>query len=436
MKRILFVCHGYFPEHSPTGRCVKKVADKCKESGYEVVCLSGSFSRCSRFEDELVDDVTVYRVKYPLHKRNVFCGRESAKSSLSYLLKILFGLYKRLHDFFIIPVWPFKYFSLCVRFYSKINMLHKKYNFDLIVGVHHPIEAIVAVYFFKKRHSEVKVLMYYLDALAGGAKIVYNENKFKHIPFKRFFFYACACWENAMSKCADLVIAMESVRKVHESQLFSDTYRKKIRYLSIPLIEECNNEVENDYSCISESLPKEKLVILFCGDLYVLRDPSFIINIAENLNRDDLVWVFIGNYYKDHKIKLLKAKANHPERYVLYDRMQHSRLLYFLERADYFLNIEDGVLGMLPSKIFEYMCFGKPIITTSKTEDSPTIKILEEYGNTIILNENADSVTEKERLDRFVNKSNKRTVCFEDIKKTLYKSTPEAFVDIIKNILN
>ena len=104
------------------------------------------------------------------------------------------------------------------------------------------------------------------------------------------------------------------------------------------------------------------------------------------------------------------------------------------DRTDVLINIGNSVLNQMPSKIFEYISSGKPIINVFKSPDCPTLKYLTRYPLALNLFEGdiAEHPAEKAAEVRaFCRESRGKRVPAEEIQKTFAANTFEAFADTI-----
>ena len=98
------------------------------------------------------------------------------------------------------------------------------------------------------------------------------------------------------------------------------------------------------------------------------------------------------------------------------------------DEADILLNIGNTIPGMVPSKIFEYMSTGKPIISTSCIQNDPVITYLEHYGNAHVINEKETIETEVSRLKEYLAGKNVQVHIQISQQSKLFNNTPDAYV--------
>jgi glycosyltransferase involved in cell wall biosynthesis len=136
--------------------------------------------------------------------------------------------------------------------------------------------------------------------------------------------------------------------------------------------------------------PKESFVVMYSGALGLGYDFETVLKAAHLLaDYEDIVFVIRGMGECEHEIRRMKEKFGLRNVTIDTTYLSKSRLISFLSSADVFLlpmkqagAVEEG----LPTKIFEYQAFGKPIICVSKGEPAAYIRftrsgIVVEPGN-------------------------------------------------------
>ena len=121
--------------------------------------------------------------------------------------------------------------------------------------------------------------------------------------------------------------------------------------------------------------------------------------------------------------------------------INHDDVPNYVESADILLNIGNSIPGMLPSKVFEYMSYRKPILSTIKHSEDLSVSYLEKYGAVYIVDENKPiDVSVEETLEYFnqVMKGEFDINISELINKdgALYLNTPQCFCEKIESILS
>jgi len=140
--------------------------------------------------------------------------------------------------------------------------------------------------------------------------------------------------------------------------------------------------------------------------------------------------------YKDDKWKivdyLLEQKRNGRIKHL--GLMDHGSVLEMEKNAEYLVNIGNENPNLIPSKIFEYMRFGKPIISTYRTDNDTSLEPLKKYGNACFIDERLPAEDNARTLLDFINSENKKPISPEEMQKEFYLNTPTAFVDVINSL--
>ena len=91
-------------------------------------------------------------------------------------------------------------------------------------------------------------------------------------------------------------------------------------------------------------------------------------------------------------------------RIFLHGFLTHEAIMQIYTESDFLLNIGNTNTAMLPSKLFEYMSTGKPIICTYTSKYDTSNEYIIKYPNSILLNENKPIDQHIKPLEKFLNK--------------------------------
>ena len=105
------------------------------------------------------------------------------------------------------------------------------------------------------------------------------------------------------------------------------------------------------------------------------------------------------------------------------------------QKADCLINIGSTNPYTISGKIFEYMTFLKPIISTFSIEDEPSIKYLEKYKPVLFVDEKDDWQHSANEIIKFLDNGEQSKIDDDTLKKLFYNNTPEAFIDVIDNLM-
>lgn len=402
-------------KYSANGICVNAVMQKLISDGHQVECISNrEFGEEKSFYK---DGIQYWGVKprcvYSISSRSV----NSKESKLvKRILCIVSFLLNKIQLLLSIPTWPVISRSYSKRIYSIAKRLYEENPFDFIIPTYTQIDTIIATINIKKEHPEVFFVPYFLDSLAGG----YGPKMFSREWVEK----RGLKWENKLLRTADLVVMMQSSRDFYNRHKNKLSYFGKIKFLDIPLFAPKRN------GSFYRKKNTNKKHIIYVGSIPAhIRNPQFFLEVFTSLKRDDIDLTIIGPSTCE---SLLNDFCLHDNRIERIQYVSHEEALRRIDNADILLNLGNNITTMMPSKIFEYMSSGKPIISTAPIKKEPCIPYLKNYEYAHIVDENSPVSVEAARLDDFI--SNAKMVDPNKLKNVFYLNTAEAFVATINNL--
>lgn len=164
---------------------------------------------------------------------------------------------------------------------------------------------------------------------------------------------------------------------------------------------------------------KKSINIVYIGRLYAGRDPQYLFDLVDKMNRPDITLYMVG--VAEDEIKNLRLSGN----IVFTGLLPISQLKEYYDKADFFINLGNEMTNQVPSKLFEYISSGKPIINICKNSNCPTLNYLSKYPLAISIIENEKSINNSaEILSEFLNANNGILLSAEQIEHNFYSSTP------------
>lgn len=260
--------------------------------------------------------------------------------------------------------------------------------------------------------------------------------KRKGIPFIFYQVDPCASNQYLSVKSLQRRIRIEKeIYQVADYVFTTDLIHKDvINYLPEQL---CKKVIELEFPLISK--PKvvrdgqkrgKKAVCVFSGSIYGgIRDPQYTLDLFRKLNDEGLVEL--------HFSGVSSGDVDNAEFVCCHGALPLNQAMQLIADADFLINIGNSVTNQVPSKLFDYISMGKPIINICKNHTCPTIKYLDKYPCSINLFEDEDCFeTQLNLLRDFILNHKEKEESFLSIKKLYFECTPEYCADIFMRVIS
>lgn len=415
MKKILFIVT---ESGSANGICTKAVMEEHVRRGDKVFCLTNREMGQGR-EDKIMDGVSYStvtpRLCYRLSARICALPGGSGRRKLLSAVHFVLNKTKLLLSY---PTWPLISPAYAARIYRRGLKICKAHGIDAVIPIYTQIDTLIAAKRIKAKLPQVKFIPYFLDALSGG----YGPKVFSRQWTER----RGLKWEAKLLGAADKIIMMRSVIPHYEKYRDKLTYFDKICFLDLPLF---RPQVSGGDSESASHGDKNIIELLFVGTIPAhIRDPKYFIELFGSIGGDDIRLTLIGSSTCE---SYLADAAKMDGRIKLMGRVDHERAMAAMRRADILVNFGNNDPGMTPSKIFEYMSLGKPIISTAPIKDEPSLVYLQKYPCKYVVDQSLPREEHVAALESFIRESVGKTVAAERLTETFYLNTPAAFVECI-----
>lgn len=400
-KKILFII---LELESASGICVKNVASYLAENGYEVEILTQGVEE-TVFKTNLYT-IRVIKAKF-LYRMSMKINRSSIKSVFDYLYAIQVAMTSLI-------MWPMNAPIFAKRLSRILTYLHKENDYDIIIPVYTQIEPLVAAKQIKDNNKDIKYMPYFLDSLSGGPTPRLLSKKKKMEKGLR--------WERKLLKNADGIVMMKSSQNHHKRNSSGEEYYSRIFFLDIPLYSKLQIK--------EKKVNSNRIVITYVGSLPLrIRNPFWGLKLLQELN--DIEIKMIGPVPNSSEYIDFCKTIPHLE---LIGPVDHDSIGEWIEKSDVLLNIGNNIAEMVPSKIFEYVSYKKPILSFSQSKDDPSNMYLNIYPYSCIVYKDEDKKQAKSRIERFL----KKIIEFDssiDIDELFYLNTPAAFEKCIRKVI-
>ena len=401
--------------------CIKIINQLAKNKNYEIYVLAYDDGGKKFYEQ--INGIKVFRFTRSLFfSKMVQASHNKAKWSSKYILR-LNRILLRIKQLICIPIYPCYEPFVARQFAHNALELQQKFNFDLILAEYHGYETLYAGYFVKSRCPQVKFMPILWDPLTGSVAAKYLPRF--HDRWKK---------ERSAAKIfgkADQIIAMKSSQAYHEKNSIQKPYYPKIRYLDLPgIVRPCMREGDAPF------IEKDKINIVYAGVLtYPDRDPKQILQVLNQTKyakQINIIFFSIGNgIARAEEQKKDFQGTIHVSGYV-----DQATLECVYSKADVLLNLGGPNPFATPSKLFTYMSYGKPIISTYYIDNESSYQYLQQYRNGLCLDLRKAEPVMVEELEAFLDQRLGTLVPFEEVAELYSANTPGEYVRIIESLLH
>lgn len=358
---ILFVTNSkqLFPHGDATSAVVKNLAEELCYRGNNVTVLSlsayGDGSKIDKLGQIKVINchscgcMSIEQVKREL-KRSPHKG-----------LKILIKLLVSKIQMEIVPTYRrLSLFPLALKEYKcALTRVFKQNRYDCCVVTLLPIVAVYSVQ--QLCPKETKICIYQLDPYWN----------FRGFP-SRYENFRLQYEKELASKCF-IMLTTPQIYRINNRKC--EGFFEHLIPVGFPMVKKCV------YDAIGFG---DGLVhCVFIGTLYRdIRPPELAIKIFSKTKNKKVVFDFYGT---GQELIRNMPEYQTAENIILHGSVSSKEADKIRANADYLINIDNTVTNMVPSKIFEYISTGKPIINCYFKKQSSLLEYLEEYPSHISL---------------------------------------------------
>lgn len=381
MKKILFVLGPYRTQKSPNGICVKHILEKMStDIDFDVLSLE--------YTD--YDDTD-----------KEFSVKSDDKSSAWAPI-----------------IYPIRDTQAVKLLYNRLQRIHMQRNYDTIVAISNPPEAVEAVAKLRKR-NKFQFIIYEIDSASNRYK---QPKKLlqKLLMYKAFF------WEKSVYKLADTIIHMVSHKRHYSNRCFK-RFINKVVYLDIPgLVIPRYNYVENENNLNS---------FLYAGKFYPeLRNPVYMLNcMSELFLKNNSYCMDIYSSTMESVVRgIIDSFGIKNIHYI--ESIPQTELDQKMGNYGVLISIGNRNSDFLPSKTINYLAMNKKVIHFYSDDSDVSIPYLSRYKNCLLIREDTDILEAVSKIEDFLRKESVY-YSWNDITEMYIENTPQYTSDKLCEII-
>ena len=406
MKNVLFLLGAYEPAPSANGICALMIIEKMKSLGINVSCVANMYQK--REKEETIDGVKIRRIDNQLYLQL----QEKAKLQKSAIKRFLFSSASVCTDIGRLIIYKNKFPIMspirATSYFQEAERLVKEKCIDTVIAINIPIEAIEATMMLKDKYKDLHCIAYLLDPIYGGIHHRFLSEKEELERAQKY--------EKKVLCCFDKVIVQKEHQSHYTATYTSDELRK-VEYLGVPLL---SNKIKGRVA------RKDNFVAIFAGGVSEkTRNPRYIIEVFKRISNARLK-MFITNEHG-----FVNGYVNGCNNIEIFGRIPHDKLEEEFANADCLVNIGNNQTMQAPSKLIEYMSYGKPIVSTYRISSDTSKEYMDRYPMSIYLDENNSNYDQAAMAIRELVMNESNIISFEELEEIFGEYTPDAFLKAI-----
>ena len=402
---ILLITSDFLPSPSANGVCAYNLAKVLEERGHNVHVLSPR--KLHEPKEEVIEGIPVRRILiHPITEsiRNVKVRNFIHRVNIA------------IHFF----MYPLTSVIAIVNYAINIKKLISKCGVNRLITLNNPLLGCLSTALVKRfLRNGIRFVVFDLDSFSNTIEGQYISHDLRDKLLWR--------WERIILNSADLVVVMDNHMEHYSKQRYY-IYREKIRTAGFPVLRIRSTNLK-------ATMPKsqENINCLFFGSLSLsYRNPDVACHVFEGI--PSISFSLYGNAADTVKMlnsisSITNGRVTH-KGFVPYIRGQE-----LLENADFLVSIGNRESDMVPSKVFEYASFCKPIIHFFFFPEDPVIVAFANYPLLLLLDSTLPINKLIEKVQQFIKETYGCRADAAVIQKLFIKNTPEYSINLIEEFL-
>jgi glycosyltransferase involved in cell wall biosynthesis len=371
MKNLTIIAGHVFPHASPTGKVALQFAEILKEQFKVSIIFIQSGEKS--YNGSVKQGYRLFSVFSSRLWLEQTIEKNVSKSSSPYSIKI-FGVASkivklggRLSAWFLpgrpksYLFWPDNLIWYYSKAFKQLEKNHAHENIDTLLTINSPFPAHLAGQKFKRKNPHVRWLTFTIDPFARASEF---SNRWLFNLFKTRIDLAT---EKAVFKAADLNFVSEEVYDT-DTEIFSDVMGKVI---PIPYLLQ-----KAGYERGDSRFSSSKINLIYTGRFYrSIRNPEYFLRLFCQIDNPDINLHLFAFSDCD---KLIDKYVDHSSgRIIRHTPVTQDQIPDILNQANILVSVGNSTASFKPSKLFEYLATGKPILHINQSNQHDDV--LEKY---------------------------------------------------------
>lgn len=340
-KRLLVLLGGYYPSYGAPGIVFEKMIPMLRDN-YEIVILTPRRIKHDLGKTFEYNDVIVHEITDWINDRVVLNANNR-------WFRLIWRCVQN------VWLWIQKQPRFTYSIHNTLKSaerLHCEHMFHAVISVSFPPYTHIVAAIFKHRHPNVKWVAYSTDTF------------FEHQCLSSWFGRIQMCGvlhkELWAYRCADAVLMTPEIYALR-NRMFPDGEVKPLLQNYILSLPEQNNDI-NDIP--SECREREDIHFVYTGVFYEsVRNPYWFVKVMRHLLGNHRNFIFDFFLVTDTCKDIIESIAkDFPRNVVIHPAVLPSEVGSRMKRADFLLNFSNDADQFSPSKIFDYIAIGRPIL--------------------------------------------------------------------------
>ena len=401
--KYLFIVSKYGKDIQTNGLVLSSIISEMLKDGHEVVCLSESDSE----KEYDYKGVKVYSVKQALHaalsRKNAALGR-----MLEIFTELLFYFSYPSNDKFVEE-----------RMYRKIVELNEHYKFDNIYAIYRKYSNVGALLKFKKHFPSSRCGVLFFDLIEANRPRMYTEG---------FYSSICRRQYRRIGEIADKVF-LPNDGKCESWGLLPASKREMLYYPGF-------NRRNSNFASKEKGSKNKTITMIFAGTLNTTyRNPAPLFEVIKELEKSGYN-ITLKLYAKGNCGSIIEeAKKSSKADIIMKGIIDKEQLLKEYQDADILVNISNHKLKATPSKVFELLSTGKPVLNIVHDKNDTTTSYFDKYIMAHSIYAYKDISEQAKGLAGFLDNAHDLTEEeYAAVEKTFENNTPYRVYQSIKTI--